>query len=605
MSFGNTVFTVHIPEVPRTFFNDYPNNAHYKWFGFSFTNNRWLNQQYLRNLAYQKKKFDGTISGIVSDESSYLLGVSVRIKGTNFGTETNFDGAYSIRVNKGDTLVFSYVGMQSVEKVVTNFSDINVLMESDNSTENIITMGYASVDTSRKLQEATNGIEMAAETSPESAEEDQDNLIENSEEKKTFKEMNFRKNLKETAFFFPQLKTDKDGSVSFEFTTPEALTSWKLQVLAHTKNLYSGIKTEEIITQKQVMVTPSLPRFLRKGDSIVIPAKITNTTTKILEGTANISFHNPLTGERCAWIPDNTSKREYRIDAAGNTQVYWKLKVPDTLDLVQIKIAAQAGNFSDGEQTTIPVLSNRTLVTEALPLWTSEGKSKTFTLEKLINNTSKTLLNHKLTLEITSNPVWYAIQALPYLLESNAAGSEQIFSRYYANSIAQYITSSNPKIEEVFTQWASADLLISNLEKNQELKSILLEETPWIREAQSEEEQRKRIALLFEIHKIKGEKQRIASKLKQMQLPNGGFPWFKGNPQANRSITQHIVTGFGHLQQLSISELDALTTEIIEKALLYLDNEIAYHYQKLQDKALRIKKTEGIAKSVEFLQKIT
>ena len=135
---------------------------------------------------------------------------------------------------------------------------------------------------------------------------------------------------------------------------------------------------------------------------------------------------------------------------------------------------AKAGDFSDGEQNALPVLSNRLLVTETLPMWIRSNQTRTFTLDKLKTNTSTTLKNHKLTLEMTSNPAWYAVQALPYLMEYPYECNEQTFSRYYANALASHIANSNPRIQEVFNQWKSQDALISNLEKNEELKSILI-----------------------------------------------------------------------------------------------------------------------------------
>src|SRR4030065_1206226 len=242
---------------------------------------------------------------------------------------------------------------------------------------------------------------------------------------------------------------------------------------------------------------------------------------------------------------------------------------------------AKAGDFSDGEQNVLPVLSNRMLVTETLPMWVRSNQTKTFTLDKLKNNASTTLKNHKLTLEITSNPAWYAVQSLPYLMEYPYDCSEQTFSRYYANSLASYIVNSNSRIQEVFNQWKSSDALISNLEKNEELKSIIIQETPWLRDAQSETEQKKRIALLFDLNKMSNDQQAAINKLKEMQFSNGGFPWFKGSDYPNRYITQHIATGFGHLKQLNVAINEKAASEVILKSVNFLDDEILDNYNKL------------------------
>ncbi len=203
-------------------------------------------------------------------------------------------------------------------------------------------------------------------------------------------------------------------------------------------------------------------------------------------------------------------------------------------------------------------------------MWVGSHQTKTFTLEKLKNNSSPTFKNHRLTLEITSNPAWYAVLALPYLMEYPYECSEQTFSRYYANALASHMVNSNSRIKEVFQQWKNSDVLISDLKKNQELKSLILEETPWVRDAESETEQKKRIALLFDLKKMQSERVAAIRKLQQNQLTSGAWPWFKGG-RANRFITQYIITGFGHLKKLGI--VVPSDEEMVQAAIHYLDDE--------------------------------
>jgi uncharacterized protein YfaS (alpha-2-macroglobulin family) len=403
-----------------------------------------------------------------------------------------------------------------------------------------------------------------------------------------------RKNLNETAFFFPQLQTDSEGNVSFNFKAPEALTKWKLQLLAHTKTLESAVTQLEAVTQKELMVIPNTPRFLREGDNITISTKIANLTDKKLLGQATLILTNPITGEDISYdlivqpIEFQAMEQKYSadeafsVDAKGNKQVSWSLKIPEGVQVVQYKIIAKAGDFSDGEQNALPVLSNRMLVTETMPMWVRSNQTKTFMLDKLKNNTSATLSNHKLTLEMTSNPAWYAVQALPYLMEYPYDCNEQIFSRYYANALAQHIVQSNPKIEAVFTQWKSSDALLSNLEKNEELKSILIQETPWLRDAQSETEQKKRIGLLFDLNKMTNELNSAKRKLQQGQMSSGGWAWFNGGRE-NRYITQHIIAGFGHLKQLNVTSTSLSDQNgMIQNAMRYLDAEFVQDYKNLK-----------------------
>ncbi|WP_452232518.1 alpha-2-macroglobulin family protein [Lacinutrix sp. MEBiC02595] len=416
---------------------------------------------------------------------------------------------------------------------------------------------------------------------------------ETTKEETDFSGVTIRENLQETAFFFPQLQTDKNGNISFSFTTPEALTKWNLQLLAHTKNLESTITSLETVTQKELMVIPNAPRFLREGDEIVISSKIANLTEKQISGEAVLQLFDATTGERIdkklyteAEIPSPNysgtyGTREFTVDANGNTQVAWLLYIPEDIAAVQYKIIAQSGKYSDGEQNVLPVLTNRMLVTETLPMWIKSNETKTFTLDKLKNTTSTTLKNHNLTLEMTSNPAWYAVQALPYLMEYPYDCNEQTFSRYYANALASHIANSNPRIQDVFNQWKNTDALLSNLEKNEELKSLLIQETPWLRDAQSESEQKKRIALLFDLNKMNNELQSAKRKLEQNQMQNGAWSWFAGGRE-NRYITQHIITGFGHLDKLGITPSGVETSSMIEKAIDYLDAEFIQEYKNIK-----------------------
>jgi uncharacterized protein YfaS (alpha-2-macroglobulin family) len=407
-------------------------------------------------------------------------------------------------------------------------------------------------------------------------------------EKQDFSGVTIRKNLQETAFFFPHLQTDEKGNVTFSFTTPEALTKWKLQLLAHTKTLESAVTSLETVTQKELMVIPNAPRFLREGDQIAISTKIANLTDKALSGNVILQLFDAVSGKAIdTELSNSDNQKPFTVDAKGNTQISWRLDIPDKVQAVQYKVIAKAGDFSDGEQNALPVLSNRMLVTETLPMWIRSNETRTFTLDKLKTNTSSTLKHHKLTLEMTSNPAWYAVQALPYLMEYPYECNEQTFSRYYANALASHITNSNPRIQEVFNQWASQDALISNLEKNEELKSILIQETPWLRDAQSETEQKKRIALLFDLNKMNNELQSAIGKLQSNQMNSGAWSWFNGGYE-NRYITQHIITGFGHLKQLSVIPTERGTSDeeshdkMINKAISYLDSEFVKEYKDIR-----------------------
>ncbi|WPO79590.1 MG2 domain-containing protein [Flavobacterium sp. KACC 22761] len=393
-------------------------------------------------------------------------------------------------------------------------------------------------------------------------------------------EVKARKNLSETAFFFPHLKTDDKGNISFNFTSPEALTTWKFRLLAHNKDAVSGYLEKSVVTQKELMVLPNFPRFLREKDTIVISAKISNVTNELKTGIASLLFFDATTMQPIdAKMLNAKNIKNFTIPAFGNTTATWTIAIPEGLQGVQYKIVAKAGNFSDGEENILPVLTNNMLVTESIPLWVRENSTKEYTFENLKNNNSSTLRNHQFTFEYTSNPTWIAIQSLPYLMEYEHECAEQTFARFYANALASEIISSNPKIATIFETWRKNGKLHSKLEENEELKSIILAETPWLKDAQSEDEKKKNLALLFDLEKMKTSQEATFEKLKQKQKASGGFPWFDGYDESEY-ITRHILAGLGHLAKLSQSEEnEEKIDEIAKTGILFLDNKFLEYYR--------------------------
>ncbi|HMK26878.1 MAG TPA: alpha-2-macroglobulin family protein [Chitinophagaceae bacterium] len=400
-------------------------------------------------------------------------------------------------------------------------------------------------------------------------------------------DVKIRKNFNETVFFFPDLHTDSTGAIEFSFTMPEALTKWKFMALAHTKDASFGSSTKEIVTQKELMVQPNAPRFLREGDRMEFSSKIVNLTDKELTGTAELQLVDATTNEAVDGWFNNMAPNQYFTVAAGQSEaVRFPIQVPYLFNKALVwRIVAKAGNYSDGEENAMPVLTNRMLVTETMPLPMRGTGTKNFTFDKLLNSgKSETLQNYALTLEYTSNPAWYAVQALPYLMEYPYECAEQTWNRYYANSLATFISNSSPRIKQVFEKWKIKDTaaLMSNLQKNQELKAVLLEETPWVLQAKNESEQKKNIAILFDMIKMNEQLNSSYEKLKQMQSSNGGFVWFTGGPD-DRYITQYITTGIGHLKKLKAyaKGQDTKLTLILANAIPYLDRKIKEDYDDL------------------------
>jgi hypothetical protein len=416
-----------------------------------------------------------------------------------------------------------------------------------------------------------------------------------------------RKNFIETAFFFPQLQTDKDGNIEFTFTAPEDLTKWKLQTLSHTKDLAFGLVQKEIITQKELMVQPNMPRFLRQGDRLELSVKIANISERELTGQAELLLFDASTNQPIdGWFMNSFPNQYFTVAAGESDIVKFPIEIPfQFTGLLQWRVVARAGNLSDGEEAFIPVLTNKVLVTETLPLPVKGSQTKTFSFDKLLNaNTTETLQHHALTVEYVSNPAWYVVQALPYLIEQKNESVEQVWSRYYANALASSIVKKMPRIQQIFEKWKTLDTaaLLSNLQKNEELKSALLEETPWVLQAKSEEQQKKNIVLLFDVVKMQNELEQALEKLKQMQVSNGGFVWFKGAPD-DRYMTQYIVTGIGHLKKLNAIPVaqEKEINLILKSALTYLDQKLKQDYDNLIKSKADLSKQQPGSINIQYL----
>lgn len=333
------------------------------------------------------------------------------------------------------------------------------------------------------------------------------------------------------------------------------------------------------------MVQPNLPRFLRQGDSIYITAKITNFTDSLLNGKVTLQLLDGMNEQPLNDVFKVTAAAQnFTAKAGKSTVVQFPVAIPQNFaHPLSVRIIAQGGRYGDGEERMLPVLSKRTLVTETLPLFMAGEGSRAFKFEKLLNNKSTTLSNESLTIEYTPDPVWYAVQSLPYLMQFPHECAEQTFNRFYANALGAYILTNNPSIKNVLETWKRDTITLeSNLETNKELKQLKLNETPWVVDAESEAQQKKNIALLFDSAKTNTAMTNVLQQLKQMQKSNGAFAWFSGGYD-NRHITQYILTGIGKLKKLNaVPALQQnILDEITDKALLYADKEAAKEYTAL------------------------
>jgi uncharacterized protein YfaS (alpha-2-macroglobulin family) len=415
-----------------------------------------------------------------------------------------------------------------------------------------------------------------------------------------------RKNFSETAFFFPKLYADTAGNYTFSFTMPEALTQWKWLSFAHTKDLAFGTNETLITTQKTLMVQPNAPRFMREGDNMEFVAKVSNTSDKEITGQASLELVDATTNNSVdGWFQNSFPMQYFTVAAGQSAVVKFPIQVPFNYNKpLTWRVVAKAGEYSDGEENTLPVLTNRMLVTETLPLYLKRGeKEKSFTFNKLLNNKSESLTHEGITVEYTANPVWNVVQSLPYLMEYPYECAEQTFNRLFANALAASIVNKHPKIKEQFEKWKKdSTAMQSNLQKNEELKQVLLQETPWVLHAENEQQQKKNIALLFDVIKMSQSIDAIIEKLGQMQSESGGFAWFKGGRE-DRYITNYILTGIGKLIKTNAlaKEQQEKMQPIIEKALDYLDDELKKDHENLKKRKPTLAIDHDYPSQIEYL----
>lgn len=333
-----------------------------------------------------------------------------------------------------------------------------------------------------------------------------------------------------------------------------------------------------------LMVQSHAPHFMREGDKMEFSTRITNMSTQELTGQVTLELIDATTHTSVdGWFQNIFPAQYFTIGANESSNVKFPIQIPFSFNRPLIwRIIARSGSYVGKEENVLPVLSSRPLVTENFPFVITGDTEQVFTFDKLIHQNSASATNESVTVAYSSNPVWYAIQALPYLKQGDNNCSEQIFNRFYANALAAYMVRKYPAIKAYYEEPKSVDSMLSKLRKNGKLKQIPSEDMPWTAEASNELEQQQDLAELFDPLKLVEETNELIEKLQELQLPDGSFSWFKGG-NADPYITIHLLTGIGKLKKLgAISpDLDIRINPILLKALDFLDRMMKADYERL------------------------
>ena len=394
-------------------------------------------------------------------------------------------------------------------------------------------------------------------------------------------DIQIRENFAETAFFYPQLRTNEKGEVSISFVLPESLTRWKFMGLAHTRNVDYGKIEATATASKEFMLQPNMPRFVRVGDKANIAASLMNLSDKGVKGTVRMELFNPET-EKVFY----SQKQKFDVKGGETGHVNFTFEVSDKYAVMACRMVADGDTFSDGEQRYIPVLTDKQWVTETVPLNVNGEGAHIFSLENLFNKHSKTASEQRLTVEFTAHPAWYVVQALPVVANPQNEDALSWATAYYAHSLAACIVKENPRIKQIFDSWkaqgGTKETFMSNLQKNQELKNILLAETPWLTEATNEAEQKQRIATLFDLNTMNSQLAVSVEKLGELQNADGAWSWYKGM-QGSRYVTTQVMEMLVRLNALTHQDADSRMQPMIQKGFEYLGKQAAEEYKSMKE----------------------
>lgn len=388
-----------------------------------------------------------------------------------------------------------------------------------------------------------------------------------------------RENFAETAYFAPTLRSDENGNITIAFTTPESMTRWNVKVLAHTKAMnFVEADTTATVT-KEFMVQPNMPRFLRLGDNATIPATLKNLSGKPLSGKAVMTIQN---AENLAIIKQETAK--FTVGAKGETVVAFTFKADKSLNLPLLicKITADCGTFADGEQHYLPLFSDKVEVIASMPFTIQGSGDHTVNIADTLTGSKVGATNRRLTIEYTSNPAWLALQALPLIDTPKWEDALTIAASYYAASLEHEIATISPEIKEAAKRWANeqtADTLLENaLLRNQDLKNLILTETPWATNADNISLRRRSLARTFNELQSGAKERNLEERLARLQREDGGFSWLPSMP-SSRHITSAITT---ILLRLNCITGKTPATNITDKAIKYLDGKVAQEIAEMK-----------------------
>ncbi len=523
---------------------------------------------------------DNAVSGTVVDENGEpIIGASVQVIGVNGGCATNFDGIFSLNCADGATLKISYVGYETVE-VQAHDGMVIELEPRGAMLEEVVVTGYQMVD-KRLYTGSVESVELAEDVqifgasskvrvrgaATNDAQVNQQNL-----DKVILRESDVK-----TALWQPMLTSDQNGVVSLEFEAPNFNTTWNAQAVAWDKKMIGSTWMAEVLTQKPLMVKANMPRFLRQGDKATLAATVQNATDEATACDAVIELFDPRTNEVYTSRNFNLT-----LDPMGSQAVTIDWQVPDTIAMVGFRIKAANSTFGDGEQVMVPVLTTVSPVIETQPFYVEAGEGH---FEQPLPKFPK---DARVTLEYCDNPVWYCVLALPTIWDDNYEVATRAAHSLFALQVAQGVAKEQPQIKEAITYWKEHNedsTLVSMLQKNQDLKIGTLLASPWVRDADRQTLRMSKLNELIDEAIVKKEYEKIITALKNLQMGDGGFTWFR-HPFCRSDVwtTGAVLELIGETKRLGYLPDDSRLADMVKRALSYYDSETVRLYNEAKQR---------------------
>lgn len=410
-----------------------------------------------------------------------------------------------------------------------------------------------------------------------------------------------RTNFNETAAFMPRLATNpKTGEVTLSFTLPESLTTWQMLGIAHTSDMLTADIQAQAIARKEMMARLFMPRFLRAGDHGSLRASVQNLTDNELSGTASLEVFDPETDKLIL-----KAEKAFTAKAQGEDVLAFDFTPTEDYPVVAVRLMAEtkpvgkkkkAVTFSDGEQHYLPILPSKTYMTESVEIRADSLGTFTTDLSSLFNHNSPTATNRRLTIEYTAHPIWYALQALPSLAEPQHDDVVSLGTALQAQALSTYIANNTPRLKTLVEIWKreaaqGQPALSSRLAEDEELKQIILDETPWLREAESEADRKARLIELFDISRQENVLTSTADRLEKRLQPDGGFAWFPGM-ESSEVMTRVVASELTRLRVMT-KDFSSLPTSVKTSVKQILTKNVGFIASRMAERIKELKKAEA------------